>query len=323
MPDFNFDHPKVREELKKVGEFWLTEVGVDGFRLDAIKYIYPDSLSQKNVEWWQEYRAYLDSTGKAFFLVAEIWDDSQFIGSFLDKGVHAAFNFDLSFAIEEMLVTRKDPGLARMLDEIHRGYQKVSDSYSDAIFLKNHDQDRIMSLIDDPRQAKLAASILLTLPGIPFIYYGEEIGMLGKKPDEHIREPMVWNLPGQDPHQTRWIDPLYSTPENVIPAMQQVKDSTSLLSHYKRMIALRREHSTLSVGSIGSLDLIPDDFCAYEIHDADSGILVIHNLNDRPAKLDSRLLNARGRIIYLSGMYNENTSILQLDPFGTMIQYID
>jgi glycosidase len=296
---------------------------VDGFRLDAIKYIYPDSLIQKNVEWWQEYRAYLDSTGKAFFLVAEIWDESQFIGSFLDKGVHAAFNFDLSFAIEEMIVTGKDPGLARMLDEIHRGFQKVSDAYSDAIFLKNHDQDRIMSLIDDPRQAKLAASILLTLPGIPFIYYGEEIGMLGKKPDEHIREPMVWDLQGLDPHQTSWIEPLYSTPEKVIPVMQQAKDTTSLLSHYKKMIALRKEHNILSIGSIRSLDLIPDDFCAYELHDADSGILVIHNLSDRTAELDSRLLHASGRVLYLSGTYIEHASTLQLDPFGTMIQYLD
>ncbi len=68
-------------------------MGVDGFRLDAVKYIYPDSLVDKNVEWWQEYRASLEGTGKDFFLVAEIWDHSDYIGAFLNRGVHSAFQF--------------------------------------------------------------------------------------------------------------------------------------------------------------------------------------------------------------------------------------
>ncbi|MCK5136814.1 MAG: hypothetical protein KAR19_13575 [Bacteroidales bacterium] len=323
MPDLNYDHPKVREEMKKIGVFWLTEVGVDGFRLDAIKYIYPDSLSQRNVEWWQEYRSHLETTGEDFFLVAEIWDESAYIGSFLNKGVHSAFNFDLSFSIEEMMAKGKDPGIARLLDEIHRGFQGVSDSYNDAIFLKNHDQDRIMSLLTDPRQAKLAASILFTLPGIPFIYYGEEIAMLGMKPDEYIREPLVWDLPGLDAGQTSWIEPRYSTPDKIKPVKQQMEDPASIFSHYKKMITLRKENKTLATGSIRSLDHIPDHLCAYAVNGADSEILVIHNLTDKTAKLDARLLNARGNVLYLSGSYTENTDNLKLDPFGTLVQYMN
>jgi alpha-amylase len=323
MPDFNFDNPDVREEMKKIGKFWITEVGVDGFRLDAVKYIYPDSLSQKNVEWWQEYRAYLENADKDFFLVAEIWDDPASIGPFLNRGIHAAFNFDLSFTIEKILAQREDPGLGRMLGEIHKVYREASDSWYDAIFLKNHDQDRIMSLLTDPRQAKLAASILFTLPGIPFIYYGEEIGMLGMKPDEYIREPMIWDLPGEDPGQTSWIEPRYSTPGKVIAVTQQMEDRTSLLSHYKKMITLRKEHTTLSMGSIRSLDHIPGSFCAYELYGTDSEIVVVHNLDDKAAKLDSSLLHASGRVLYLSGTYIEDTHELQLDPFGTLIQYLD
>ncbi len=323
MPDLNFDNPQVREEMKKIGEFWLTEVGVDGFRLDAIKYIYPDSLSQRNVKWWQEYRSHLETTGEDFFLVAEIWDESAYIGSFLNRGVHSAFNFDLSFSIEEMLTERQDPGIACLLDEIHRGYQSVSDSYYDAIFLKNHDQDRIMSLLTDPRQAKLAASILFTLPGIPFIYYGEEIAMLGMKPDEYIREPLIWDLPGLDPGQTSWIEPHYSTPDKITPVKQQLEDPASLLTHYKKMIALRKENKILAEGSIRSLDHIPDHLCAYAVNCTDSEILVIHNLTDETVELDARLLNARGNVLCLSGSYTENTDNLKLDPFGTLVQYMD
>jgi alpha-amylase len=323
MPDLNFDHIALREEMKKIGKFWLTDVGVDGFRLDAVRYIYPDTLKEKNVKWWQEYRAYLDNSGEDLFLVAEIWGESSLIGSFLNKGVHSAFNFDLSFSIEEMLTTKKDPGIARLLDEIHAGYRELSDSYYDAIFLKNHDQDRIMSLLNDSRQGKLAASILLTLPGIPFIYYGEEIGMLGMKPDEYIREPMIWDLPKEDPGQTRWIEPRYSLPGKVTPVKKQMEDPASMLSHYKNMIALRKEHKILATGSIRSPDHIPDHFCAYELVGADHKILVIHNLKARTATLDAGLLNARGPVLYLSGNYNSNTRQLRLDPFGTLIQYIN
>jgi alpha-amylase len=323
MPDFNYDNPDVREEMKKIGKFWITEVGVDGFRLDAAKYIYPDSLKQKNVEWWQEYRAFLESTQHEFFLVAEIWDTSEYIAPFLDRGVHAAFDFDLSFTIEKLLVKRRDPGLGRILNGIHTIYQESSDSWYDAIFLKNHDQNRIMSLLKNPRQAKLAASILFTLPGIPFIYYGEEIGMLGMKPDEYIREPMVWDLPGKDPGQTGWIKPRYSVPPKVEPVVQQTKDETSLLSHYRKMISLRKKYKTLSTGSISGMDNIPGRFCAYKLCDADNEIVVVHNLKDRKAKLDSRRLDASGRVLYLSGTYMDDTHKLQLEPFGTLIQCMD
>lgn len=319
MPDLNFDKPDVREEMHKIGAYWLTEVGVDGFRLDAIKYIYPDSLVSKNVEWWQEYRAGLEETGEDFFLVAEIWDKSEYIGSFLNKGVHSAFNFDLSFAIEKMLTTGKDPGIGRLLSEIHSQYDEASEDYQDALFIKNHDQDRIMSLLNDPRQAKLAASLLLTLPGIPFLYYGEEIAMLGVKPDEHIREPMVWDLPGQDPGQTRWIEPLYSTPEKVVPVSLQMNDPESLLSHYRKLIALRKAHPVLATGSISGLDKISENLCAYALTGPDEKILVIHNLTGKSTILNTRQFKLKGPALFLDGAYTEKGETLSLDPFGSLV----
>jgi len=322
MPDLNFDKPEVREEMHKIGAYWLTEVGVDGFRLDAIKYIYPDSLVSKNVEWWQEYRAGLEETGEDFFLVAEIWDESTYIGSFLNKGVHSAFNFDLSFAIEKMLLTGKDPGIGQLLSDIHRQYNEASENYQDAIFIKNHDQDRIKSLLSDPRQAKLAASLLLTLPGVPFLYYGEEIAMEGKKPDEHIREPMVWDLPGQDPGQTTWIKPIYSNPEKVVAVSQQINDSESLLSHYKNLIALRKAHPALATGTISSLNNINEGLCAYLLSSPDEKILVIHNLTGNTTILDTRQFDLKDPSLFPEGAYKGLGETLSLGPFGTLIQQV-
>jgi alpha-amylase len=321
MPDLNFNNPAVREEMIKIADYWLNDVGVDGFRLDAVKYIYPDSLSWKNVDWWKEYRRQLEQGRKEFFLVAEIWDEPDFIGPFLDSAIDAAFNFDLSFAIEDMLVRRRDPGVASLLQGIQKEYMENSGSYHDAIFLKNHDQDRIASLLPDARQARLAASILFTLPGIPFIYYGEEIGMLGMKPDTFIREPFIWDDPGKDPGQTRWIIPRYSTPDKVIPEKRQLADPGSLLSHYRKMIRIRKENNILARGSIKSLENIPGEVCGYALANQDQEILVIHNLTDRQLKLDIGYLKAYGRILYCSGDFSANRDSLILDPFGSMISY--
>jgi len=323
MPDLNFDNPAVREEMKKIGEWWLTRTGVDGFRLDAIKYIYPDSLYDKNIAWWQEYRARLDSVNKECFLVAEIWDDAAFIAPFLNGGVSAAFDFDLSFAIEEMLSSETDPGIGDLLAGIRMQYNEASDSWYDAIFLKNHDQDRIMSLLQDPGKARLAASVLLTLPGIPFIYYGEEIGMVGKKPDEYIREPMVWDRPGKDPGETRWIEPRYSTADRVAPVTEQMNDPGSLLMHYKNLIALRRDHPVFAEGAISSLGEIPEHLCGYVLSNDRRKAVVIHNLSDQPARISAGKLGAKGRILYLSGEETLMRDTLLLDPFGTLVQYQD
>lgn len=322
MPDLNFDKPEVREEMKKTGTYWLTEVGVDGFRLDAIKYIYPDSLVHKNVEWWQEYRASLEESGEDFFLVAELWDKAEYIAPFLDRGVHSAFNFDLSFTIDTMLATGKDPGLGKLMSEIQKQYMELSDAYHDATFIKNHDQDRIASLVNDPRKAKLAASILLTMPGIPFLYYGEEIAMLGKKPDEHIREPMVWDLPDQDPGQTRWIKPQYSTPETVVPVALQEKDPKSLLAHYKTLIALRKAHPNLATGTIAGLENINEDLCVYVVSGAEEKILLIHNLTGDTAVLDLRQFKLKDEALFLEGEISTNGKTLHLEPFGSLIQLV-
>ncbi|MGW8316340.1 MAG: alpha-amylase family glycosyl hydrolase [Bacteroidales bacterium] len=321
MPDLNFDHPAVREEMKKIGVWWLTQIGVDGFRLDAIKYIYPDSLYDKNIAWWQEYRARLDSVRKEYFLVAEIWDDAEFIAPFLNRGVHAAFDFDLSFAIEEMLVSGSDPGLGDLLADIHQQYNAASASWYDAIFLKNHDQDRIMSLLQETGKARLAASVLLTLPGIPFIYYGEEIGMVGKKPDEYIREPMIWDEPGKDPGQTRWIEPRYSTPGKVIPVKQQLSHQGSLLLHYKTLIALRKEHPILSEGTVRSLEEMPERICGYVLRDNGNEMVVLHNLTDQPVSIPVGKLRANGKMLYFSGQENQGKDTLFLDPYGTLVRY--
>jgi glycosidase len=118
-------------------------------------------------------------------------------------------------------------------------------------FLTNHDQVRVMTVLaGDRAKARIAASAMLMLPGLPFVYYGEEIGMRGAKPDEQLRTPMQWSsAPGAGfTNVTPWESP--QSDWAVTNVQTQDGDVASLLNHYRRLIHLRREHSALNGGDL-------------------------------------------------------------------------
>jgi glycosidase len=152
-----------------------------------------------------------------------------------------------------------------------------------ATFLTNHDHERTMTqLRKNEAQAKVAAAIYLTLPGAPFVYYGEEIGMTGAKPDERIRTPMQWT--GESGAGFTTGHPWYTIngdyPERNVEA--QSKEETSLLNLYRTLIRLRSTYSALRTGTITTVKSDDSYVYAYLRHDQDRALLVLHNLNDAP-----------------------------------------
>jgi len=287
MPDLNYDNPNVREEIKNIGKFWLSEIGIDGFRLDAIRFIYPENEMGKNHAWWREFRTAMDEVNPDFFMVAEIWGEDTIIAPFLKHGVHAGFNFDVSFKIIASIKDGHDKGIIEKLIEARKLYNKTDADFHDAVFLTNHDQNRILTEFKGNADlAKVAAAILLSLPGTPFIYYGEEIGMLGMKPDEYIREPFLWNLPGKDPGQTSWIEPKYTKPETVPPLELQRKIRRGMFQHYQELIMLRNNSDALTLGDIKFVDLENDAIVAYERFFKNERILVLHNISEEEQIID-------------------------------------
>jgi alpha-amylase len=236
MPDLNFDNPKVRDEVIGIARYWIEEIGVDGLRLDAARHIYEDSRVDDNQNWWIEYRAELQKINPNIYLVGEVWEKAENIAPFL-HGLPALFNFDLSFSILESVkrgqsVSAYIDGHSWTVDEsmaFETGYLKNQQIYleqtpdfDDAIFLSNHDQNRVLSVLGgNLEKGKLAAAILLTMPGTPYIYYGEEIGMLGMKPDPNIREPFLWNTEANDTIRTKWMDPEYTSDNSVVPLLKK------------------------------------------------------------------------------------------------------
>lgn len=292
MPDLNYDNEHVKEEAFKIGLYWLSEIGVDGFRLDAAKHIFPDNRENDTLEFWRTFKSKMQAVNSDVILLGEVWSDIHNQASYT-KSFSSLFNFDLSYSILETIKQKKILGASVYSDswKLHERLSLVdiiktskdifntynSDFFS-TIFLSNHDQERTQSFLEnDEDKAKLAACILLTLPGCPCIYYGEELGMKGKKPDEYIREPFPWS--NDDFYNTSWIQPKYNTSRLLDPLSIQQTDSNSIYQRYKTLVALRKGSATLANGSIDSCDLDDEQILAYERKDENSNLLVIHNLS--------------------------------------------
>jgi alpha-amylase len=320
MPDLNYDNPKLRQEIFNIGKFWLTEMNVDGFRLDAARHIFPDERAADMHKWWEYFLQEMKKIKEDVYIVGEVWSDFEVAAPYL-KGIPALFNFDLGTAIIKAVNDEKGGQLAPRHKEIIDAYKAVNPDYIDNTFLTNHDQDRILSSVNNNMdKAKMAAAILFTLPGSPYIYYGEEIGMKGKKPDPFIREPYLWDAKSNDDFRTTWEVPRFSTDSTVVPLSLQIASENSVFSHYKRLIRLRNSSSALTSGDLSPVQMPDPSICAYTRSDPGQSLLVIHNLSgvSKVIRLPSNLLNYKS--IYYS---NKNGHIknrqIELPGYSTII----
>lgn len=280
MPDLNYRNEQVTRQMQDVTRFWLEEMGVDGFRLDAIKHLIEEGRVQESTrathDWlWEFYQFYKGINDEAL-TVGEVWDEPGQILPYYDQQVDICFEFNLAEAILAS-VRRENP---RYLEEVQTEVESLYPYHQYATFLTNHDQDRVMTQLGgDGEMAKLAATIYLTSPGVPFIYYGEEIGMTGKKPDEYIRTPMQWTGGANTGFSTAmpWerVNLDYET-RNV---EAQLADPDSLLNHYRKLIHLRSEHAALRLGIRTPLQSSKNEVYAYLRHLEGEDILVLLNFS--------------------------------------------
>lgn len=317
MPDLNYDFPPVRSEIYAIGKFWL-ELGVDGFRLDAAQHIYDATEVQKNISWWSDFRKEMQQLKPDVFLLGEVWNKDSVVASYLENGLDACFNFDISNAIPAAIQKQDGQALLEKLVSIRSLYSKYNPGFVDAIFLTNHDQDRIASILNnDSGQMRLAAAILLTLPGTPFIYYGEEFGMLGKFPDPLRREPLMWNSARKTPGNTYWERNVYNKVKNFIPAEQQIKSSTSIYNFYKDLIALRMGQEALQTGRLEIVHQNDPSLMVYKRSQGHKTIYIIHNLSATEKYWDRPNMT---RILFSSQGAGPGAGIqIKLPPYSSVI----
>lgn len=281
MPDLNFDNPAVKAEFVDIGKFWLSDMKVDGFRLDAAKHIFPTDRAADNHAFWIWFREEMQKIKPDVYLVGEVWSKAEDVAPYL-KGLPALFNFDLGYAITAAVSAGRDTtGLIRQYKKIIDYYNSSATNYLDATFLKNHDQNRLLSeLKDDEAKARIAAALLMTMPGTPYLYYGEEIGMKGMKPDEYIREPFIWDKDDKDPAQTSWEEPRYSTDKTVVPLALQKTDPKSIYNFYKDWIEYRNDSEALTYGTIELAPMEMNEVVTFFRVSGDEKLFVLHNISD-------------------------------------------
>ncbi|MBF6605302.1 MAG: DUF3459 domain-containing protein [Chloroflexi bacterium] len=280
MPDLNFRDPAVTEAIDSIASFWLGDVGVDGFRLDAAKYLVEDGAVTQNTPethaWLGSFRRTVEATHPGSLLLGEVWDTSATSASYVPNALDMTFDFGLAGAYVAAANGGQAWGLAGILGRVVALYPPGGFG----AFLTNHDMDRLATQTGgDPARMRLAADLLLTGPGVPFVYYGEEIGMSGAKPDPRIRTPMRWTSAPRTAgftSGTPW-EPL-SGDAATIDVADESADPGSLLSHYRTLIALRAAHPAFAHGTLVVAGSSSGSVLATIRRSADETLLVLANL---------------------------------------------
>ncbi len=370
QPDLNFDNPRVIEEVLSVMHFWL-DAGIDGLRLDAIPYLIErDGTSNENLpethQVLKQIRADLDAHYPDRMLLAEanMWpeDTQQYFGEKDGRSdeCHMAFHFPLMPRMY-MAVAQED---RFPITDIMRQTPDIPEDAQWAIFLRNHDELTLEMVTDserdylwntyaadrrarinlgirrrlaplmerDRRRIELLNALLLTMPGTPVLYYGDEIGMgdnifLGDR--DGVRTPMQWSpdrnggFSRADPASLSLPliqDPLYGY--EAVNVEAQERDRHSLLNWIKRMLAVRREHRAFGRGEQTFLRPANRRILAYLRQHEGATILCVANLGRTAQAVELDLHEFEGATpIELTGgspfpSIGQLPYLLSLPPYG-------
>jgi maltose alpha-D-glucosyltransferase / alpha-amylase len=340
QPDLNYDNPAVREAMWEVMKFWL-DLGVDGFRLDAVPYLIErEGTSCENLpethEIIREFRRRIDATYPGKMLLAEANQWPADVRAYFGEGdeFHMAFHFPLMPRMF-MAVKLED---RKPIIEILEQTPQIPENCQWCIFLRNHDELTLEMVTDierdymydeyavdkamrinlgirrrlapmmenDRRRVELLTGLLLSMPGTPIIYYGDEIGMgdniyLGDR--NGVRTPMQWNggwnagFSTADPE--RLYSPLISNPVygyQSINVDSQRRSAHSLLSWTKNVIQTRNAFRVFSRGSIEFLDPTNHRVLAYVRRLGEEKVLVVNNLSSSAQAVELNLRAYKGHI---------------------------
>jgi glycosidase len=232
----------------------------------------------------------------------------------------ATFDFPLAARLIESAKTETDRDLGATLQRIGDDYRAAGHGrFDDAPLLSNHDIERVMSQLDgNPDHMRVAAAMLLTLPGHPFVYYGEELGMHGQKPDPHLREPMRWYRAGKGPGEPAWEGWTAGDGPGVSVEAQK-DDPASLLDWYRMLIDWRREIPALRDGLPRNWRDADMQVAAWELDDAHGDVLVLHNLSGKVQTIELPANRFRTLIKHSRANTNVADDRLTLPPYGSAI----
>lgn len=300
MPDLNLDNPAVRAEIQRISDFWLDK-GVDGFRLDAVTYYYTNQ-PQKSVAFLQWFEGIVRAKNPNAYIVGEAWKDQGTINSYYE-GIDSLFNFPGAGSggyIIDNITSKIGSTLAFQIAKTYREAKERNPEALVASFLTNHDMDRSaqMYILDQELRQKLAASVYLLTPGVPFLYYGEEIGLKGTRgsamTDANRRLPMQWQK-NLDSWRTDMPDGATYTNQIREGAFDLLEVPFSLINHYKKLLNIRNQYAWLNYATVEQVQLANNMLAGLKFSDRagiEKPIYVVHNVDNIDQEIDLDRLNS-------------------------------
>jgi len=279
MPELNFDNPKVREAVLDVAKHYLN-LGVDGFRFDAVKYIYFGD-TEKSVAFWEWYMEELRKINPDVYCVGECWSGETEILEYYDA--MNCFNFAMAQAEGMVAAAAKgNSNIAKYTKYVEAYQDKVLAIDEDAMvmpFLSNHDMDRIAGAFVTENNMRMAANLYLLSNGSPVIYYGEEIGMRGSRgsanTDANRRLAMLW---GDEDTIKDPVGSTYPVDKQITSTVSsQRADENSLYNYYCRLLAIRHKYPAIARGKYTALDFGEKNLGGFLIQYKDETIVLVHN----------------------------------------------
>lgn len=287
MPELNFDNEQVRQEMLNVAKFYL-DMGIDGFRFDAIKYIYYGDTA-RSVDFWEWYMAELKKIKPDIYCVGECWSGETEILEYYNA--MNCFNFAGSQAEGVFATAAKGRSIDRFTQYVESFQKKVLERNPEGMvmsFLSNHDMDRIAGSFIYETQAYMAANLYLLSSGSPVIYYGEEIGMRGSRgganTDANRRLAMLW---GDGDTVRNPEGATYSSDKQIKTTVaDQMADENSLYNYYCRLIAIRHRYPAIARGSYTALSCGKDAFGGFLIEYEGEKLGLFHNTSNEEVTYD-------------------------------------
>ena len=348
QPDLNYESEAVQNEMIEVLKFWL-DLGIDGFRLDAVPYLFEElghngENHPKTHEFLKRVRKEVDALypDRVMLCEANQWPEDvvEYFGEDGDE-CQMAFHFPLMPRL--FMAVRRESRYP--ISEILANTPAIPKNCQWGIFLRNHDELTLEMVTDDERdymyaeyakdprmksnvgiarrlapllensrdQIELFTGLLLSLPGSPVLYYGDEIGMgdniyLGDR--DGVRTPMQWNADRNagfstaDPQQLYLpaiLDPVYGYQALNVEA--QMRSSTSLLNWTRKMLSVRRQHPVFGMGDYHELGSSNPSVLAFVREFGDDRVLCVNNLSRFPQPVELDLRRFEGMVpVELTGL---------------------
>ena len=292
MPDLNLENEAVRREFEQVADFWL-DMGVDGFRLDAVKEYVTGSV-EDNVEILSWFADYVHGKDPENYLVCECWTDQNTYAKYYESGVDSMFDF--AFADKSGIIANVVNGkasaasYAKNLEAEQTLYAQYNPYYINAPFYTNHDMGRSAGYYvgdNSAAQTKLGNALNLLSGGSAFLYYGEELGMKGSGKDENKRAPMYWSKDENAEGMCKGPADMEDFQMKFDSLEEQQEDPDSIYNYVKQVIRIRNQNPTIARGTTAYLEQYSGEQCFVMTRsDENSSLLMLGNTSAETVTVD-------------------------------------